>query len=421
MRLLLLFMAVVYCQLGFTQGILNKVKAKAQEKIENLGTKKKSSADTSTKDENEGKNEASADTTVAPVSKEAELIAYRKFGFVRGSNIIYEYAFEEVEVGDYPKSWMSDVGGEVVTLSNYPGKWLKANDLGNHFVDYFKEFPANFTFEFDVVQNIKPSSSDYNEVFVVLASTKGERNFNSTIRKSESSGFTIDLDLFKPWLEYENHWSHADSTNSTFIDLRSPNQYDLSPFRVDKQKLHVSLVRQDTRLICYLNTTRVFDLRNAFAKNTLLNNLNFYMRSQLEDPNSGLYISNLVLAETVMDTRKDLFVDGKYVTNSILFETNSDKIQPASLPSVGVVADYMKANPTVKLNVIGHTDNVGQDAANMDLSARRAKSVVKELVDFHKIDPSRLTSEGMGESKSIGDNNTLEGRAKNRRVEFIKQ
>jgi outer membrane protein OmpA-like peptidoglycan-associated protein len=83
------------------------------------------------------------------------------------------------------------------------------------------------------------------------------------------------------------------------------------------------------------------------------------MRSQLEDPNSGLYISNLVLAETVMDTRKDLFVDGKYVTNSILFETNSDKIQPASLPSVGVVADYMKANPTVKLNVIGHTDNVG--------------------------------------------------------------
>ena len=144
------------------------------------------------------------------------------------------------------------------------------------------------------------------------------------------------------------------------------------------------------------------------------------MRSQLEDPNSGLYISNFVLAETVMDTRKDLFVDGKYVTNSILFETNSNKIQPASLPSVGVVADYMKANPTVKLNVIGHTDNVGQDAANMDLSARRAKSVVKELVDFHKIDQSRLTSAGMGESKPIGDNNTLEGRAKNRRVEFVK-
>ena len=112
------------------------------------------------------------------------------------------------------------------------------------------------------------------------------------------------------------------------------------------------------------------------------------MRSDVEDVNSGLFISNLVLAETVTDTRKRFICWWKYVTNSILFETNSDKIQPASLPSIGVVADYMKANPTVKLKVIGHTDNVGQDAANMDLSARRAKSVVKELVDFHKIDPS---------------------------------
>ena len=418
MRLTLLFLAVVYCHFASAQGILNKVKSKAQDKIENIGTKKKTSKDSLPEDITVQSKEVNSDTIVTP-TKEVELTAYRKFGFVRGSNVIYDYAFEEVEVGDYPKSWMSDAGGEVVTLSNYPGKWLKANELGNHFVDYFKEFPSNFTLEFDVVQNIK-STSDYNDLVLTFASTKSDRNFSNTIRRTESSGFLITIDLFKPWLEYENYWNHDDSTNSTYIEIRSPNQYDLSPFKVGKEKLHVSFVRQDTRLICYLNTTRVFDIRNAFAKNTLLNNLNFYMRSDVEDVNSGLFISNLVLAETVTDTRKDLFVDGKYVTNSILFETNSDKIQPASLPSIGVVADYMKANPTVKLKVIGHTDNVGQDAANMDLSARRAKSVVKELVDFHKIDPSRLTSEGMGESKPIGDNNTLEGRAKNRRVEFIK-
>jgi outer membrane protein OmpA-like peptidoglycan-associated protein len=255
---------------------------------------------------------------------------------------------------------------------------------------------------------------------ITFASTSGERNFSKTIRKSESSGFSVDIDLFKPWLEYENYWSHTDSTNSTYIEIRSPNQYNLDPFNVTKQKLHVAFVRQDSRLICYLNTTRVFDIRNAFAKNTLLNNLNFLMRSNVEDPNAGLYISNLVLAETVMDARKDLFVDGKYVTNAILFETNSDRIQATSLSAVNVVAEYLKANPTIKLKVVGHTDNVGQDAANLDLSSRRAKSVVNELVDYHKIDPSRLTSEGMGETKPIGDNNTMEGRAKNRRVEFIK-
>ncbi len=412
-------MAVVCCHFATGQGILNKVKAKAQEKIDNISLKKKTIADSSSSSEPSEKKAEEADTTVAPATREAEMTAYRKFGFVRGSNIIYEYAFEEVEVGDYPKSWMSDAGGEVVTLSNLPGKWLKGNELGNNFVDYFKEFPANFTFEFDVVQNIK-SSSDYNDLVITFASTPDERNFSKTIRKSESSGFSVDIDLFKPWLEYENYWSHADSINSTYIEIRSPNQYNLDPFNVTKQKLHVSFVRQDTRLICYLNTTRVFDIRNAFAKNTLLNNLNFLMRSNVEDPNSGLFISNLILAETVMDTRKDLFVDGKYVTNSILFETNSDKIQPSSLSAVNVVAEYLKANPSVKLKVVGHTDDVGQDATNLDLSSRRAKSVVNELVDYHKIDPSRLSSEGMGEAKPIGDNNTLEGRAKNRRVEFIK-
>lgn len=420
MRKTLLFVAVFSCQMAIGQGLLNKVKAKAQEKIENLATKKKSVTDSSITDEGEVKKVEKVDTSIAPASKEAEMTAYRKFGFVRGSNIIYEYAFEEVEVGDYPKSWLSDAGGEVVTLSNYPGKWLKANELGNNFVDYFKEFPPNFTFEFDILQNTK-STSDYNDVVITFASTSGERNFSKTIRRTESSGFFVDIDLFKPWLEYENYWSHDDSTNSTHIEIRSPNQYNLDPFNVTKQKLHVSFVRQDSRLICYLNTTRVFDIRNAFAKNTLLNNLNFTMRSNVEDPNSGLYISNFVLAETVMDARKDLFVDGKYVTNAILFETNSDIIQPTSLSAVNVVAEYLKSNPTVKLKVVGHTDNVGQDAANLDLSARRAKSVVKELVEFHKIDATRFTSEGMGETKPIGDNNTLEGRAKNRRVEFIKQ
>jgi len=412
-------MAIVFCHFASGQGILNKVKAKAQEKIDNISLKKKSNIDSISSIDADQKKIMESDTAVAPVSKEAEITAYRKFGFVRGSNILYEYAFEEVEVGDYPKSWISDAGGEVVTLSNLPGKWLKSNELGNNFVDYFKEFPSNFTFEFDVVQNMK-STSDYNDLVITFASTSGERNFSKTIRKSESSGFSVDIDLFKPWLEYENFWSHSDSTNSTYIEIRSPNQYNLDPFNVTKQKLHVAFVRQESRLICYLNTTRVFDIRNAFAKNTLLNNLNFLMRSNVEDPNAGLYISNLVLAETVMDARKDLFVDGKYVTNAILFETNSDRIQPTSLSAVNVVAEYLKANPTVKLKVVGHTDNVGQDAANLDLSSRRAKSVVNELVDYHRIDPSRLTSEGMGETKPIGDNNTMEGRAKNRRVEFIK-
>ena len=71
--------------------------------------------------------------------------------------------------------------------------------------------------------------------------------------------------------------------------------------------------------------------------------------------------------------------------------------------------------------MVGHTDNVGDDASNLSLSARRAASVVNELVGFHKIDKARLSAEGKGETQPIAENITNEGKAKNRRVEFIKQ
>ncbi len=417
MRILFVAALLLWMPNAFAQNILNKVKAKAQEKLENIGSKKKVVSDTVSIDEEEpAEAKPKKDTSVAP----NELVAYRKFGFVRGSNIIYQYAFEEVELGDYPKSWMTDAGGEVTTLSAYPGKWLRSTEQANNFVDFIKEYPMNFTLEFDVISDAK-DGGDYNSIDIHLVSTIGEKDFNKTISQEEVSGFKIELNLTGHYANYYNYWRFNDSTNSTFINISAPGLFNLNTEELQSKVVHVSLVRQNSRLTMYINTNRVFDIRNAFASNTKINNLNFLTYSKLYGKESGLYFSNIILAETASDTRKDLFVDGKYVTNSILFETNSDKIQPASLSSIGVVAEYLKANPTVKLKVVGHTDNVGQDAANLDLSARRAKSVVKELVEYHKIDASRLTSEGKGESQPIGNNETLEGRAKNRRVEFIKQ
>ncbi|MFN5480453.1 MAG: OmpA family protein [Chitinophagaceae bacterium] len=417
MRILFVAALLLWMPNAFAQNILNKVKAKAQEKLENIGSKKKVESDTVSIDEEEpAEAKPKKDTSVAP----NELVAYRKFGFVRGSNIIYQYAFEEVELGDYPKSWMTDAGGDVTTLSAYPGKWLRSTEQANNFVDFIKEYPMNFTLEFDVISDAK-DDGDYNSIDIHLVSTIGEKDFNKTISQEEVSGFKIELNLTGHYANYYNYWRFNDSTNSTFINISAPGLFNLNTEELQSKVVHVSLVRQNSRLTMYINTNRVFDIRNAFASNTKINNLNFLTYSKLYGKESGLYFSNIILAETASDTRKDLFVDGKYVTNSILFETNSDKIQPASLSSIGVVAEYLKANPTVKLKVVGHTDNVGQDAANLDLSARRAKSVVKELVEYHKIDASRLTSEGKGESQPIGNNETLEGRAKNRRVEFIKQ
>jgi outer membrane protein OmpA-like peptidoglycan-associated protein len=75
----------------------------------------------------------------------------------------------------------------------------------------------------------------------------------------------------------------------------------------------------------------------------------------------------------------------------------------------------------MKLKIVGHTDADGSDESNLKLSKNRADAVKNALVSVYGVSTDRLTSEGKGESEPVGDNNTPDGKAQNRRVEFIKQ
>jgi len=79
----------------------------------------------------------------------------------------------------------------------------------------------------------------------------------------------------------------------------------------------------------------------------------------------------------------------------------------------------LKTDPTLKFEVDGHTDNTGADAHNLTLSQQRADAVKSQLISMG-IDASRLSSKGFGDTKPIDNNSTLEGKANNRRVEFVK-
>jgi OOP family OmpA-OmpF porin len=77
-------------------------------------------------------------------------------------------------------------------------------------------------------------------------------------------------------------------------------------------------------------------------------------------------------------------------------------------------------NPTVRVKIVGHTDSDGNEKSNLDLSKRRAASIKNSLTSEFGIDPSRMETDGKGQTQPISDNNTTEGKANNRRVEFIK-
>ncbi len=114
---------------------------------------------------------------------------------------------------------------------------------------------------------------------------------------------------------------------------------------------------------------------------------------------------------------EDLNAKCHLALTGVLFDFAKSTLKPESDAILGKVAEALAANPGLKLEVEGHTDNVGSDAYNDKLSMARAKSVVKWLED-HDVDGKRLKAHGYGKTRPIADNDTDEGRAKNRRVEL---
>ena len=148
-----------------------------------------------------------------------------------------------------------------------------------------------------------------------------------------------------------------------------------------------------------------------YAVNILLKGYLFYSQHfTLKDVKAGdTYTKDIELAP---------IINGKSVVlNNIFFESKSFELQKESEIELNKLAQFLRENPTVKLEIQGHTDNVGTSAANLELSNNRAKKVLEYLVKAG-VDNGRLTSKGYGETKPIVPNDTEEGRAKNRRTEF---
>lgn len=110
---------------------------------------------------------------------------------------------------------------------------------------------------------------------------------------------------------------------------------------------------------------------------------------------------------------------GSVALYGILFDTNSATVKPESMPTIEEVSKLLKSAPTMRLLVVGHTDNVGTYEFNVDLSQRRAASVVVVLASKFGVDPKRLTPVGVSFASPVAPNRTDDGRAKNRRVQLV--
>jgi outer membrane protein OmpA-like peptidoglycan-associated protein len=110
---------------------------------------------------------------------------------------------------------------------------------------------------------------------------------------------------------------------------------------------------------------------------------------------------------------------GKIALYGIYFESGKADVQAASNDTLAEIAKLLKDKPSLNLLVVGHTDNAGPFANNMDLSQRRAAAVVAALTGTHGIKKGRLTPVGVSFAAPVASNKTEQGRAKNRRVELV--
>ena len=125
--------------------------------------------------------------------------------------------------------------------------------------------------------------------------------------------------------------------------------------------------------------------------------------------------------DTAARIARDLVKQGRAVLYGIYFDLASDRLKAESDAVLGDIAKALQQNPAWSLSVEGHTDSLGGDTSNLDLSKRRAAAVKQALVSRFNVDAARLQATGFGASKPVDTNETLEGRARNRRVELTRR
>ncbi|MEO6172389.1 MAG: DUF4892 domain-containing protein, partial [Arenimonas sp.] len=112
---------------------------------------------------------------------------------------------------------------------------------------------------------------------------------------------------------------------------------------------------------------------------------------------------------------------GRIALYGIYFDTNKTDIKPESDAAIEQIAALLKANANLKVFIVGHTDNVGSNTANMDLSKRRANAVMGDLASRHGVNAAQMESAGIGMLSPLASNDDEAGRSKNRRVELVKR
>ncbi|MCL5130332.1 OmpA family protein [Algibacter sp. L4_22] len=371
---------------------IDKEYDKVEDAIDGKDTENKTKTDSISKKENSDKNTIEKKTeSNAKEKNQQPTVVWNKFDFVPGDTVIFEDGpSADEENGEFPSRWDLYKGGaEIAEFNGTPV--IMYLDHGGVIIPYLKNssedyLPEVFTIEMDVWFG---EEQEYKRYWIEFFDKKNQRR-----------GETTDLELYPNGLEYGNS------------SKRYPGRENVNWGVVDVPMWrHISIAYTKGKFKAYMDDTRLINIPRLEGNPTGIS-----IRSE---SGSTTYIKNIRIAKGGVKYYDCVLSEGKIIVNGIKFDVNKATLKPESMGPINKIFQLMQKQPELNFSVEGHTDADGGDDTNITLSKARGKAVMDKLIAMG-IAENRLKSNGFGESKPIDNNSTPEGKANNRRVEFVK-
>jgi len=342
-------------------------------------------------------NTKQAGKSSEPQSVKSLEMAYAKSDFVAGDEIIFDDDGSREKLGEFPSQWDLISGvAEILAINNEKAIRLGGGTSIAPLMNNMKEYlPDAYTIELDFYNFEKSRITGGNDWYHFYFCDKDKRAvFDISVHPGHDDKF-----FRVSW-----YWKTPDGE-----ERRGAEDVKNSP---TGKFYRMSVSFNKRALKVYFDGVRLINIPNC-AKAS-----NFYVHSY-GNSNNVYFIKNIRMAKGAVPLYDRMISEGKFITYGITFDIGKSTIKPESMGEINRIVELMKENPDLKFSVEGHTDNTGTSANNQTLSEARSQAVVDKLVEMG-IAKNRLKAAGKGQTSPIADNSTDEGRAKNRRVEFVK-
>lgn len=352
----------------------------------------------------DGRNNDESDDVISS----EDIKIYSKFDFVPGDELLYLDDFSKDYVGDFPSKWNTNGTGEIITVNDDTQKWLELKSGYNiyYIPNLPEDLPEEFTIEFDIlVTGTDNKTSSTSHLMVILDDNNTFKDGNNYMRANI------------PFCQYAPIGFRLKNRINNVTTINSVVRADIREATLNQPHISIAVNKQRFRL--WVNEKKYVDVPQMIGNDSPIKSLKFNMNN-FKDGQERLFISNVKVAKGGIDLRRKLIEEGAVSTNGILFNSGSATIKSQSYGLIRQISQVLQQEINMRLNIIGHTDADGPEEANLELSKQRAEAVKNALMTIYDISGDRLQTEGKGESVPVGDNNTPDGKAQNRRVEFVK-